>query len=47
VIAYFRERVEAVFGENDFIAGRAQKHLGATPNRVAVIDDENLYGARR
>src|SRR5260221_662446 len=47
VIADFRERVEAVFGEDPLIAGLAQKHFRASTNRVAVVDAEALAPARR
>src|SRR6185503_6902784 len=40
VIRDLGERVEAVFSQEHFVAGLAQEHLRALPDRVAVVDDE-------
>jgi hypothetical protein len=42
VIGDLRERVEAVFGENHVVARLAEEHLGAAPDGVAVVDDQDL-----
>src|SRR4051812_4048817 len=42
VIGDLRERIEAVFGENHFVARLAEKHLRASPDGVAVVDDQDL-----
>jgi hypothetical protein len=47
VIADLGEGVEAVLGEDDLVAGLAQKELGAATNGVAVVDDQHLDRACR
>jgi hypothetical protein len=42
VVADFRQRIESVFREHDFISGLTQEGFSAAPYRVAVIDDEDL-----
>jgi hypothetical protein len=42
VVADLCQRVEAVLGEDDFVACLAQEQLGASTNGVAVVDDEHL-----
>src|SRR5258706_14490515 len=46
VIRNLGERVEAVLGENDFVASLAQEKLRAAPDRVAIVDHENLDRTR-
>src|SRR5690349_16640675 len=47
VVGDLGQSIEAVLCENDLEAGLAQEHFRAAPDRVAVVDDENLDRFRR
>ena len=36
------QRIKAVFGQHHFMAALLEKNLGAAPNRVAVVNDQDF-----